>query len=77
MPENIKNSILPLEVGFGTRFIDDPDGFASYLLCSKNVPEITVPDFDTMLANMTNSRLQLFSTRHLRDLRRDAIIDFR
>lgn len=77
LPEEIKNSMLPLEVGYGTNFIDDPDGIVSYILCEKTIPEVNVPDFDTMLANITNSRLQLFATRHLRDLRRDAIIDFR
>lgn len=77
LPDNIKSSLLPLEIGYGTNFINDPDGFVSFILCEKTVPEVTMPDFDTMLANMTNSRLQLFATRHLRDLRRDAIIDFR
>lgn len=77
LPNNIKNSLLSIEVGHGTNFIDDPDGFVSFILCEKTIPEVNVPDFDTMLANMTNSRLQLFATRHLRDLRRDAIIDFR
>ena len=77
LPKEIKSSILPLEIGHGTNFIDDPDGLVSYVLCEERIPEVSVPDFDTMLANMTNSRLQLFSTRHLRDLRRDAIIDFR
>ena len=77
LPDNIKNSLLPLEVGYGTEFIEDPDGLVSYVLCEKTIPEVNVPDFDSMLATMTSSRLQLFATRHLRDLRRDAIIDFR
>ena len=77
LPDIIKNGLLPLEVGYGTEFIEDPDGLVSYVLCDKTIPEITVPDFDSMLATMTSSRLQLFATRHLRDLRRDAIIDFR
>lgn len=77
LPDNIKNSLLPLEIGYGTEFISDPDGFVSFVLCEKTIPEVNIPDFDTMLANMTSSRLQLFATRHLRDLRRDAIIDFR
>ncbi len=77
LPDQIKNSLLPLEIGYGTNFIEDPDGMVSYVLCEKRIPEVNVPDFDAMLANMTNSRLQLFATRHLRDLRRDAIIDFR
>lgn len=77
LPDNIKNSLLPLEIGYGTNFINDPDGFVSFIMCEKTIPEAVVPDFDTMLATMTNSRLQLFATRHLRDLRRDAIIDFR
>ena len=77
LPDQIKNSLLPLEIGYGTNLIEDPDGMVSYVLCEKRIPEVNVPDFDAMLANMTNSRLQLFATRHLRDLRRDAIIDFR
>ena len=74
---DLKNEISSLEVGSATKLYEDTDVYRSYVVCGKRVPEVTLPDFDTVLASMTSTRLQLFARRHLRDLRRDAIIDYR
>lgn len=69
--------VLKTEIGAGTKFIKDPEGYRSFVLCDKIIPEVEVPDFESVLENLTQSRLQLFAKRHLRDLRRDAIVDYR
>ena len=77
LPLDIRKELLSIEEGSGTRIFDDEEGFITFLLCEKNIPEIKLPEFDTVLENLTQSRLQLMARRHLRDLRRDAIIDYR
>jgi len=75
--EDVKKEVLSLEIGGATKLYEDDDAFRSYVVCGKRIPEVNLPDFDTVLASMTSTRLQLFARRHLRDLRRDAIIDYR
>ena len=76
-PADIKANLLALEVGAGLELFEEPEGFRSLILCDKIIPEITLPDFDSVLNDLTDTRVQLIAKRHLRDLRRDAIIDFR
>ena len=73
----VGTEILSLEVGAATKFFYDDDGYRSFVLCNKDIPEVSLPDFDTVLQSLTQSRLQLLAKRHLRDLRRDAIVDYR
>lgn len=75
--EEAKGEISSLEVNYGSTLKWEENGYRAFILCGKTVPQVTIPDFDTMLDNMTRTRLQLFARRHLRDLRRDAIIDYR
>lgn len=77
LSDEIGAEILNLEVGAATKFFYDDDGYRSFVLCDKTIPEVNLPDFDTVLQNLTQSRLQLLAKRHLRDLRRDAIVDYR
>ncbi|MCP5380730.1 MAG: peptidylprolyl isomerase [Kordiimonadaceae bacterium] len=77
LPQEAKEEVLNLEIGQGTKLYEEEDGYRSFILCAKDIPEIKLPEFDTVLENMTQSRLQLVARRHLRDLRRDAIVDYR
>ncbi|MDG1997469.1 MAG: peptidylprolyl isomerase [Emcibacteraceae bacterium] len=74
---DVKGEVLALEVGKATKLYEDEDVYRAYIVCGKRIPEVNLPDFDTVLASMTSTRLQLFARRHLRDLRRDAIIDYK
>lgn len=75
--DNVKKDLLSMKIGEATKLYEDGETFRSYIVCDRRIPEVNVPNFDTMLASMTSTRLQLFARRHLRDLRRDAIIDYR
>ncbi|HPF46952.1 MAG: peptidylprolyl isomerase [Alphaproteobacteria bacterium] len=77
LPREAREEILNLEIGQGTKLYEEENGYRSYILCAKDIPEVKLPEFDTVLDNMTQSRLQLVARRHLRDLRRDAIVDYR
>ena len=73
----MRSAVLDLEVGYGTPLNEEPEGYRSFILCSKDIPEIVLPEYEAVLENMTQTRLQLVARRHLRDLRRDAIVDYR
>ena len=77
LPAEIRAGILKLDVGYGTPLSDEDEGYRSYVLCSKDIPQIILPEYEAVLEDMTSSRLQIIARRHLRDLRRDAIIDYR
>ena len=74
---NLKNEFLTMEIGSGTSLFEAEKGFRSYILCAKEIPEVKLPEFETVLENLTQTRVQLIARRHLRDLRRDAIVDYR
>ncbi len=77
LPLEMRSAVLYLEVGYGTPLNEEPEGYRSFILCSKDIPEIVLPEYEAVLENMTQTRLQLVARRHLRDLRRDAIVDYR
>ncbi len=77
VPRQLHEEMLSMEIGAGTKLFEDDGGYRSLILCAKEIPEVTLPDFETVLENLTQTRLQLVARRHLRDLRRDAIIDYR
>ncbi|WP_417318129.1 peptidylprolyl isomerase [Emcibacter sp.] len=77
LPEAMQKTVLEAEVGKATRPLREDDGFRLMVVCDRKVPEINVPDYDAVQNNLTNQRVGLIARRHLRDLRRDAIIDYR
>lgn len=77
LPDEIRDEILTMEIGQATSLLNEADGYRVFVLCGKNIPVIEAPDFEEVLFNLTQTRVQLLAKRHLRDLRRDAIIDYR
>ena len=77
LPAEMRAEILKLDVGYGTPLSAEDEGYRSFVLCSKDIPQIVLPEYEAVLKDMTSSRLQLIARRHLRDLRRDAIVDYR
>jgi peptidyl-prolyl cis-trans isomerase SurA len=53
------------------------DGVRVFFLCGRRQPDIRPPDFDTVFARLQEQRLTMMARRYLRDLRRDAIVDYR
>ncbi|WP_321391335.1 peptidylprolyl isomerase [Emcibacter sp.] len=77
LPESMHQTLLETEVGKATKPLREEDGFRLMVICDRKVPEINIPDYDAVQNNLTNQRVGLMARRHLRDLRRDAIIDYR
>ena len=77
LPIEIREEVLTLEEGAGTNLYQEPTGYRSFVLCGKEIPTVELPNYDDVLEDLTQSRVQLIAKRHLRDLRRDAIVDYR
>jgi peptidyl-prolyl cis-trans isomerase SurA len=46
-------------------------------MCGRDEVDATLPTYDQVMAQMNEERVNLRARRYLRDLRRDAVIDFR
>jgi len=47
------------------------------VLCGRDVPDASMPTYDQVLNRLNDERVNVRARRYLRDLRRDAIIEFR
>jgi peptidyl-prolyl cis-trans isomerase SurA len=46
-------------------------------MCGRDEVDTTAPTYDQVYAQLNDERVNLRARRYLRDLRRDAVIDFR
>ena len=53
------------------------EGVRALVLCGRDEPQTTAPTFESVMASMSDERVNLRARRYLRDLRRDAVIEFR
>jgi len=78
LPPALQEMILQMQVGQATRpFGSIEEGVRVLVLCGRDMADPTMPSFDQVYAQLNEERINLRSRRYLRDLRRDAIIDFR
>ncbi len=77
MQPEIRTAIENLDIGQASPLIKMEDGWRVFLLCGKQEPQVQEPDFDTVYAQIEQQRLSMIARRFLRDIRRDAIVDYR
>lgn len=77
LPGQLRNTLKDIETGKPTDVLSDAQGHYVFVVCGRTIPEIPEPDFDAIMGQMQAQRLAVRARRHLRDLRRDAIIDMR
>jgi peptidyl-prolyl cis-trans isomerase SurA len=78
LPPALQEMITQMQVGQATRpFGSIEEGVRVLVLCGRDVADPAMPSFDQVYAQLNEERINLRSRRYLRDLRRDAIIDFR
>lgn len=78
LPPALQEMMLQMQVGQATRpFGSIEEGVRVLVLCGRDIADPTMPSFDQVYAQLNEERINLRSRRYLRDLRRDAIIDFR
>lgn len=78
LPPALQEMMLEMQVGQATRpFGSIDEGVRVLVLCGRDEVDPTAPSFDQVYAQLNEERINLRSRRYLRDLRRDAVIDFR
>ena len=78
LPPALQEMMLPMQVGQATRpFGSLEEGVRVLVICGRDEVDPSMPTYDQVLAQMNEERVNLRARRYLRDLRRDAIIDFR
>jgi peptidyl-prolyl cis-trans isomerase SurA len=78
LPGALQEMMLPMQVGQSTRpFGSLEEGVRVLVICGRDEVSPNLPTFETVMAQMNEERVNLRARRYLRDLRRDAIIDFR
>lgn len=79
LPPALQQMMLPMQVGQATRpFGSVEDGVRVLVICGRDEPnDAAAPSRDAVFAQLTEERVDRIARRYLRDLRRDAVIDFR
>ncbi|GGA01221.1 peptidylprolyl isomerase [Blastomonas marina] len=78
LPASLQGELLSLSLGQVTRPFPASDNSISVLmLCGRDDPQVAAaPDFDKVLADLEDERIQKRAQAFLRDLRRDAIVTY-
>lgn len=78
LPAALQQSVLALSVGEATPpFGSLTEGVRVLMLCGRDDPKVdTGPSFDDLMTQMQDDRVNKRAQMYLRDLRRDAIIDY-
>ncbi len=78
LPGALQEMMLPMQVGQATRpFGSLEEGVRVLVICGRDEISPSMPTYETVMAQMNEERVNMRARRYLRDLRRDAIIDFR
>ena len=78
LPPALQEIMLPLQVGQATRpFGSIEEGVRTLVICGRDESDPTAPTFDQVFSQLSEERVNTRARRYLRDLRRDAIIEFR
>jgi peptidyl-prolyl cis-trans isomerase SurA len=78
LPEQLQNLVLNLQLGQSTPpFGSIQDGVRVLMLCGRDDPQVdSGPNFDQLMAQLEDDRINKRAQRYLRDLRNDAYIEY-
>jgi peptidyl-prolyl cis-trans isomerase SurA len=79
LPPALQNQMTAMSIGQSTTpFGSVEDGVRVLVLCGRDDPQTAnAPSFDAIYNQMEQERVDLRARRYLRDLRRDAVIEYR
>ena len=78
LPAALQQLMLPMQVGQATPpYGTLEDGIRVLVMCGRDEPQSTAPSYDDVYNQLNEERVNSRARRYLRDLRRDAVIEFR
>jgi peptidyl-prolyl cis-trans isomerase SurA len=78
LPPAMQRLMLPLQVGQATQpFGSLEDSIRVLVVCGRDQIDQSAPNYDDIYAQLNEERVNSRAQRYLRDLRRDAVIEFR
>jgi peptidyl-prolyl cis-trans isomerase SurA len=79
LPPQLQDMLLNLSIGQATQpFGSLEDGVRVLVLCGRDDPDQAKgPSPEQIMAQMEEERVNMRARRYLRDLRRDAVVDYR
>jgi peptidyl-prolyl cis-trans isomerase SurA len=78
LPPALQNMLLALSIGQATPPFGSPERVSVLVLCGRDdPPAVSAPNPAQIAEQMEQERVQRRAQRYLRDLRRDAVVDYR
>jgi peptidyl-prolyl cis-trans isomerase SurA len=78
LPPALQQLMLPMQVGQATQpFGSLEEGVRVLVICGRDEVSPNEPSYDQVFNQLSEERISIRSRRYLRDLRRDAVIEFR
>jgi peptidyl-prolyl cis-trans isomerase SurA len=78
LPPALQEIMLPMQVGQATPpFGSIEEGVRILVMCGRDEVDPTAPTFEQVFEQINEERVNMRARRYLRDLRRDAVIEFR
>lgn len=78
LPQTLQNMMIPMQVGQATQpFGSLEEGVRVLVICGRDETDPNQPSFDEVYNQLNEERINIRARRYLRDLRRDAVIEFR
>jgi peptidyl-prolyl cis-trans isomerase SurA len=78
LPVTLQEMMVPMQVGQSTQpFGSLEEGVRVLVMCGRDEVDPTAPSFDDVYNQLNDERMNSRSRRYLRDLRRDAVIEYR
>jgi peptidyl-prolyl cis-trans isomerase SurA len=78
LPPALQQMMMPMQVGQATQpFGSLEEGVRVLVICGRDEVDANQPSFDEVYNQLNEERINTRARRYLRDLRRDAVIEFR
>jgi peptidyl-prolyl cis-trans isomerase SurA len=78
LPPALQQLMLPMQVGQATQpFGSIEEGVRVLVICGRDEAGASEPSYDEVYNQINEERVNMRARRYLRDLRRDAVIEFR
>ena len=77
LPPRFRNAVQSLNVGQASDPVRTEEGVHVLMVCDRAAPEIRGPNRDAIENAIGQARLSMMARRYIRDLRRDAVVEYR